>query len=235
MTTRILLVEDDDALAEGLARQLRRAGFEVERVANGDAALEVALARFDLAILDLMLPGTYGLDVLKRWRAREDGALPVVLLTARDHTADKVRGLSLGADDYVTKPFYPEELVARIHARLRRTGAAAKTDRLRVGPLEIDREARRASVAGEAMDLTPVELAILIHLAERAGRAVARADLASAVLDREDEGSERTLDVHVSRIRKKLGVHETHLATVWGIGYRLDAEARAGRAKKSER
>jgi two-component system response regulator MtrA len=204
--------------------------------ADGDAAVGVPLARFDLAILDLMLPGTYGLDVLKRWRARGDeGAIPVVLLTARDHTADKVRGLSLGADDYVTKPFYPEELIARIHARLRRSGAASKSDALRVGPLEIDRAAHEARLDGAPLELTPVELAILVHLAERAGRAVPRADLASAVLDREDEGSERTLDVHVSRIRKKLGAREAHLATVWGIGYRLDPEPRAGRGKKSER
>jgi two-component system response regulator MtrA len=230
MSAKILVVEDDEALAEGLVRQLRRAGFSVDHVADGDAALAVDLRGFDLAILDLMLPGTYGLDVLKRWRAREDGeSIPVVLLTARDHTADKVRGLSLGADDYVTKPFYPEELVARVHARLRRTKSGAATDVMRVGPIEIDRAAREVRVGGSALDLTPVEHAILVHLAERMGRAVTRADLASAVLDREDEAEGRALDVHVSRIRKKLGVHDGHLATVWGIGYRLDAEPRAAK------
>jgi DNA-binding response OmpR family regulator len=232
MTARILLVEDDDALAEGLVRQLRRAGFSVDRLADGDAALGVELTRFDLAILDLMLPGTYGLDVLKRWRASEEGAaIPVVLLTARDHTADKVRGLSLGADDYVTKPFYPEELVARIHARLRRTRGGGSSGAQRVGPIEIDDEAREVRVDGAPIELTPVEHAILAHLAERAGRAVTRADLAAAVLDREDEAEGRALDVHVSRIRKKLGAREAHLATVWGIGYRLDAEPRPTRKK----
>jgi two-component system response regulator MtrA len=230
MSARILLVEDDAALAEGLARQLRRAGFTVEHVADGDAALGVELTRFDLAILDLMLPGTYGLDVLKRWRGRADGeAIPVVLLTARDHMADKVRGLSLGADDYVTKPFYPEELVARIHARLRRTKAGAAGELLRVGPIEIDRGAREVRVGGRALELTPVEHAIVEHLAERAGRAVTRVDLAAAVLDREEEAEGRALDVHVSRIRKKLGDHEAHLATVWGIGYRLDETPRPPR------
>jgi len=238
MGARILLVEDDDALAEGLVRQLRRAGLEVERIADGDDAVRAELSRFDLAILDLMLPGTYGLDVLKRWRAREDGgAIPVVLLTARDHTADKVRGLSLGADDYVTKPFYPEELIARIHARLRRTGATSATDVLRVGPLALDRAAHQVTLEGNLLDLAPAEHAILLHLAERAGRAVTRADLASAVRDGDgDDGEGRSLDVHVSRIRKKLGTHEGHLATVWGIGYRLDATPREARAarKRSE-
>ena len=235
MGARILLVEDDDALAEGLVRQLRRAGLEVERIADGDDALRAELSRFDLAILDLMLPGTYGLDVLKRWRAREDGgAIPVVLLTARDHTADKVRGLSLGADDYVTKPFYPEELIARIHARLRRTASASATELLHVGPLEIDRSAHEVRLDGTSLELAPAEHAILVHLAERAGRAVTRADLVAAASDRDDDGEGRSLDVHVSRLRKKLGAHEGHLATVWGIGYRLDAtprEPRAGRKK----
>ncbi len=235
MGARILLVEDDDALAEGLVRQLRRAGLEVERIADGDDAVRADLSRFDLAILDLMLPGTYGLDVLKRWRAREDGgAIPVVLLTARDHTADKVRGLSLGADDYVTKPFYPEELIARIHARLRRAGATSATDVLRVGPLEIDRAAHAVKLEGVTLDLAPAEHAILVHLAERAGRAVTRADLAGAVHDRDDDGEGRSLDVHVSRIRKKLGAHEGHLATVWGIGYRLDTAARAARSPRKK-
>ncbi len=211
-------------------RQLRRAGFSVERVSDGDEAMRVALASFDLAILDLMLPGAYGLDVLKGWRAREDGAsIPVVLLTARDHTSDKVRGLSLGADDYVTKPFYPEELVARIHARLRRAKAAPEGDALRVGAIEVDEGAREARVEGQPVELTPAEFSILLYLARRAGRAVTRADLALAVLDREDELEGRALDVHVSRIRKKLGAHEKQLATVWGIGYRLDATPRPGR------
>ena len=232
MSARLLLVEDDEALAEGLVRQLRRAGFSVERLADGDAALGVELDRFDLAILDLMLPGTYGLDVLKRWRARgEWSAIPVVLLTARDHMADKVRGLSLGADDYVTKPFYPEELVARIHARLRGTRAVASTGTTRVGPIEIDLAAREVRVDGALVELTPVEHTILAHLAARAGRAVTRADLAEAALAREEEADGRALDVHVSRIRKKLGAREPHLATVWGIGYRLDAEPRTPRKR----
>ncbi len=235
MSARVLLVEDDDALAESLARQLGRAGLEVERVADGDDALGVDLSRFDLAILDLMLPGTYGLDVLKRWRASgpEGAELPVILLTARDHTADKVRGLSLGADDYVTKPFYPEELLARIQARLRRAKATTASV-LRVGAIELDLEAHEARADGAPLELTRVELAILVYLAERIGRAISRSELALAALDREEAGSDRALDVHVSRIRKKLGASAEQLATVWGIGYRLESEPRRER-KKSER
>lgn len=225
MTDSILLVEDDDALAEGLVQQLQRAGFRVTRLADGDEALTAELEGFDLAILDLMLPGTYGLDVLKRWRSTggRGAELPVILLTARDHTADKVRGLSLGADDYVTKPFYPEELLARIHARLRR-GKPAASAAIVLGALTIDPEARSARVHGEALDLTRVELDVLLYLAARVGRAIARSEIVDAVLDRHDENADRALDVHVSRIRKKLGAAADHLATVWGIGYRLEAE-----------
>ena len=227
MAPRLLLVEDDDALAENLARQLGRAGFQVERVADGDAALHVALERYDLALLDLMLPGTYGLDVLKRWRSGDGpgASVPVILLTARDHTSDKVRGLSLGADDYVTKPFYPEELVARVHACLRRAHGTSPRS-LEAGPLHLDPQAREARLDGVPMSLTRAELDVLLYLAARPGRAIARSEIVEAVLDRHDDAGERALDVHVSRLRKKLGAHAALLATVWGIGYRLDVQPR---------
>lgn len=223
MSARILIVEDDDAIAAALEKQLGRAGFTCTRMANGDDALLIETG-FDLAILDLMLPGTYGLDVLKRWRQGEASLreMPVILLTARDHTADKVRGLSLGADDYVTKPFYPEELLARVQARLRRRASTSTAEAIDVGPLQINAELREVRLHGEALDLTRAELEILLHLGKRLGHAVSRAELAELALDREDDLSgERALDVHMSRIRKKLGKESAMISTVWGIGYRL--------------
>ncbi len=168
-----------------------------------------------LVILDLMLPGTYGMDLLKLYRGRSD--VPVLILSARNETADKVRGLKLGADDYVTKPFWPEELVARVTARLRRP-ILSRGDVLTVGPFQIDTGARTAELGGERLDLTPSEYDILAALARRPDNAITRTALVEAALDL---GSERTLDVHVSRLRKKLGDHGKHIETVWGIGYRL--------------
>ncbi len=223
MSARILIVEDDDAIASALEKQLGRVGFTCTRLSNGDDALLIE-GGYDLAILDLMLPGTYGLDVLKRWRqgAPALAEMPVILLTARDHTADKVRGLSLGADDYVTKPFYPEELLARVQARLRRRAGTSAIESIDVGPLQIRPEHREVFLHEVALDLTRAELEILLHLGKRLGHAVSRAELAELALDREDDLSgERALDVHMSRIRKKLGKESSLIATVWGIGYRL--------------
>jgi two-component system response regulator MtrA len=162
-----------------------------------------------------MLPGTYGLDLLKLYRERSD--VPVLILSARNETADKVRGLELGADDYLTKPFWPKELVARVNARLRRP-MLTRGDALVIGPIRIDTGARTVELNGARLDLTPAEHDILATLARRPDMAVTRSDLAEAALDL---GSERTLDVHVSRLRKKLGDASKHLETVWGIGYRL--------------
>jgi DNA-binding response OmpR family regulator len=227
--SRILLVEDDAELGEELSRRLIREGYEVTWIRDGDEAMRAAPADFDLVLLDLGLPNAYGLDVLKRYRASSE--VPVMILTARDHTSDKVRGLSLGADDYVTKPFWPEELLARVRARLRRpvlgrggAGEARGVEeaaKLRSGAIEIDVQGRRASVGGEDVELTRAELAILELLARRVGRAVTRAEIAEEALD---GGGERALDVHVSRLRRKLGVEGARIATVWGIGYRLEGE-----------
>ena len=220
---RILVVEDDPALGAELVRQLERAGYVPSWIRDGDEALRAAPGDYDLVLLDLMLPGAYGMDVLKRYRAESE--VPVMLLTARDHTADKVRGLSLGADDYVTKPFWPDELLARIRARLRRPGLGrADASVVRVGTLEIQLEARRVLVADEPVELTRVELDLLAALAKRAGQAVTRASLVEHLPDPDRDGSERALDVHVSRLRKKLGAEGKRVATVWGIGYRLEAD-----------
>jgi len=155
------------------------------------------------------------MDLLKMYRERSD--VPVLILSARNETADKVRGLKLGADDYVTKPFWPEELVARVKARLRRP-ILSRGDSLTVGPFQIDTGARTAELNGERLDLTPSEYDILAALARRPDNAITRGALVQAALD---QGTERTLDVHVSRLRKKLGDASKHVETVWGIGYRL--------------
>lgn len=219
MAPRILVVEDDAQLGAQITERLKAAGYDVRWSRDGDEAARIDPAGFALVVLDLMLPGTYGLDVLKRIRAKSD--VPVLILTARDHPADRVRGLELGADDYVTKPFWPEELLARVRARIRRP-TMNRGERIVVGALAIDRAARRVEVAGEPVALTRVEFDLLAVLARRPGQAVTRRALAEEVLDPNRDGAERTLDVHVSRLRKKLGPESKRIATVWGIGYRLE-------------
>ena len=223
MGDRILVVEDDTELGPELVRQLEGAGFAVTWIQDGDQALRASLDGVALVLLDLVLPGTYGLDILKRYRATSQ--IPVVLLTARSHNADKVRGLSLGADDYVTKPFWPEELLARVRARLRRPAMGKPGgESVTIGGLEIDFAARTARVDGAPVELTRVEFDLLEALARRAGRAVARSALVEHTLDVARGGGERTLDVHISRLRKKLGTEGKRVATVWGVGYRLENE-----------
>jgi two-component system response regulator MtrA len=174
-----------------------------------------------LVILDLMLPGAHGFDVLKALRS-DHHHVPVLVLSARHEAADKVRGLELGADDYLTKPFWPEELLARVRARLRRPALAASGHTVEVAALRIDFDARLVTVEGATVDLTRVEFDLVAALARRPGAAVSRRWLAEHVLDPARDGGERTLDVHISRLRRKLGVAGALLATVWGVGYRLD-------------
>jgi two-component system response regulator MtrA len=222
MPDRILVVEDDDRLGAQIVDHLRRAGFETTWMTDGDDARGVDLAGVTLVVLDLMLPGTYGMDLLKLYRSRSE--VPVLILSARDDASDKVRALKLGADDYVTKPFWPEELVARVNARLRRP-ALRRSDVVRVAGLTIDLEGRSVEGPDGAIQLTRVEFDLLAALARRPGAAITRVALVDAALDPDKEGSERTLDVHVSRLRKKLGPAGAAIATVWGIGYRLGSEA----------
>ncbi len=219
MSRRILLVEDDAALGRQVVDHLKGAGFAPDWLRDGDRALGVDPSPYAMAILDLMLPGAYGLDVLKRLRTRSD--LPVLILSARHDSADKVRALELGADDYMTKPFWPGELVARVQARLRRP-ELRRGGVVEAGGLSVDLEGRLVAVDGKPVPLTRVEFDLLALLARRPGAAVSRASLLEGVLDPDREGTERTLDVHVSRIRKKLGSAGKRVATVWGVGYRLD-------------
>ena len=218
MSNRILLVEDDVALGQQVVQTLSQAGFDPHWVQDGDAARNLDPDDYRVIVLDLMLPGTYGMELLKRYRVRSE--VPVLILSARDDTADKIRGLKLGADDYVTKPFFPEELVARVQACLRRPNLVG-TDRLTIGAIQIDLERREASNGEGALSLTPVEFEILALLARRKGSAVTREALVDAALDSAQDSSRRTLDVHISRLRNKLGGDAAQLETVWGIGYRL--------------
>jgi DNA-binding response OmpR family regulator len=218
VSNRILLVEDDAALGRQVVDSLSQAGFEPHWVQDGDDARALRPDDYRLIVLDLMLPGTYGMDLLKRYRAKSE--VPVLILSARDDTADKIRALELGADDYVTKPFFPEELLARIQACLRRPNLSS-TERLVVGAIVIDFERREVTASSGPLSLTPVELEILATLARRKGGAVTRDALVEAALDPAQDSSRRTLDVHISRLRNKLGRDAAQLQTVWGIGYRL--------------
>jgi len=213
---RVLLVEDDIALGDQVVEHLEGIGCEVEWLKDGDEARAEDSNEYALIVLDLMLPGTYGMDLLKLFRSQGD--VPVLVLSARQDTSDKVRALKLGADDYLTKPYWPEELIARVRARLRRPELRREDGRRKVGAIVLDEGARTVEVEGSAVELTKAELDVLLALAKRPGSAMTRRALVEAALE---QGTERTLDVHVSRLRKKLGAAGAQIATVWGIGYKL--------------
>jgi len=225
VSERVLLIEDDEKLGAQVVGHLRRAGYEPTWIKDGDEAARVEPHPFSLIVLDLMLPGTYGMDLLKRFRASSE--VPVLILSAREDSSDKVRALKLGADDYVTKPFWPDELLARIAARMRRPALERREPVVTFGLLSIDVERRDVRVDGASIDLTNAELAILLALAKRPGSPMTRAALVDAALDPDSGGNERTLDVHVSRLRKKLGAYGECVATVWGIGYKLEPKSEA--------
>jgi two-component system response regulator MtrA len=223
MAERILLIEDDRELGTQILEQLRDAGFDTLWWTAGRPLTEADAAAIQLLILDLMLPGSYGLDVLKNLRTFSE--LPVLILSARNDSFDKVRALKLGADDYLTKPFWPEELIERVHARLRRP-TMQRERVVEIGPVRLDLETRAVFVGGGAIpELTRVEFEILAALMRRADATVTRRWLVEHVLDPERDGTQRTLDVHVSRIRKKLGRDDV-IETVWGLGYRFRTGAR---------
>ena len=218
MTKRLRLVEDDLKIARDIVQTFREDGFEVDWISDGQAALQRDPDGADVMVLDLMSPGAFGLDVLKAWRSKTDA--PVIVLSAKQDAIVKVRALELGADDYLTKPFWPEELRARVQARLRRPSLERSTVHEH-GPLRLDGDKREVTLSGASVDLTRVEFDLLHALVRRSGSAVARTWIVQNVLDPAREGNERTLDVHVSRIRKKLGPCGGWVTTVWGVGYRF--------------
>jgi DNA-binding response OmpR family regulator len=224
-TVSVLLVEDDARLAALTAEYLRERGVVVSVASDGVRGLEEALRhRFDAVLLDLMLPGKDGLEVCREIRARSD--VPILVLTARGEEADRVMGLELGADDYLPKPFSPRELLARIRAVVRRArGRAGPADRaVRVGRLSLDPGARRATLGGRELLLTGYEFSLLYALASRAGRVLSREQLIDLAGGSADEAFDRSVDVHVSRLRHKLGDDSRRprlLKTVRGAGYML--------------
>jgi len=215
----ILVVEDEEDIASLVRAYLERDGFRVVWAARGTEGLE-ALERNDvrLAILDLQLPDTDGFDLCRA--IRSCSRLPVVMLTARDEEVDRVTGLELGADDYVTKPFSPRELVARVHAVLRRAEPEHEEDAILAGDVALDRGSRSVTVAGAEVELTAREFDLLWHLAERPGVVVGRERLLERVWGLAFPGGTRTVDVHVGQLRRKLGRPEL-IRTVRGSGYKL--------------
>ena len=223
---RILVVDDEPDIVALVAYHLAKVGYRVATAANGHDALAVARReRPALLVLDLMLPGMSGFDVLTALRGDAGTRdVAVLMLTARKEEPDRIQGLSLGADDYLTKPFSPQELVLRVGAILRRVGAVAvPTEVLSVGAIDIDRGAHKVSVDGEEIDLTPTEFKLLLTLAERRGRVQARAHLLETVWEAAPDIQTRTVDMHIQRLRTKLGPAGDLVETVRGFGYRLKA------------
>lgn len=216
---RILVVEDEARIADILERYLRAEGFATERATNGRQALELWRAfQPDLILLDLMLPEISGLEVARTIRAKSD--VPILMVTAKADEVDRLLGLELGADDYITKPFSPREVVARVRAVLRRAGGAARpAQRYRVGAIEVDLDAFEARCGGAPVSLSPTQLRLLAALAQAEGRALSRHEL----LDQLGEAyvDERTVDAHVKNLRRRLGPCGAQIETVRGVGYRL--------------
>jgi two-component system phosphate regulon response regulator PhoB len=226
---RILVVDDEPDIIALVAYHLVKHGYRVSTASDGIAAVTAARNEVPaLIILDLMLPGKSGYEVLEEIRATPATRdMAVLMLTARKEEEDRIRGLALGADDYLTKPFSPQELVLRVAAILRRTTKGSATDVLKAGPIEIDRGEHRVRVDGSEVELTATEYKLLLLLAERRGRVQDRAKLLESVWDAAPDIQTRTVDMHVQRLRSKLGSAGDLVETVRGFGYRL----RAGHAR----
>jgi len=223
---QILIIDDDVALCELVTEYLEPLGFQIESVHRGDAGAERALAgEHSLVVLDVMLPGLNGFEVLRRIRA--ESKIPVLMLTARGDDIDRIVGLEIGADDYLPKPFNPRELTARIRAILRRTTSETPFDqasekRLHVGDVELDSGTRAITRAGQNVELTAVEFDLLEKLLRSAGQIVTREELSKQVLGRSSSPFDRSIDMHISNLRKKLGHRADateRIKTVRGVGY----------------
>ena len=225
---RILIVEDDQALVELLGFQFRRAEFEVESTADGEEALLLARETPpDIIILDWMIEGVSGIEVCRRLRRLPETAnVPIIMLTARGEEADRIRGLETGADDYVTKPFSPRELVARVQAVLRRVRPALAGEQLKYADIEMDLAEHRVKRAGAALALGPTEFRLLRHFLEHPGRVFSRERLLDSVWGHDSDIELRTVDVHIRRLRKAVnaGGRADLIRTVRSAGYALDSE-----------
>lgn len=235
MTNRILVVDDEPDITALVAYHLAKAGYRVSTAANGQDALKAARdERPDVVILDLMLPGVSGYDVLAELRRRDETReVGVILLTSRREEADRIRGLSLGADDYLSKPFSPQELSLRVNALLRRLGAPAVSagSTLSAGPISIDRSAHRVMLDGRELTLTATEYKLLLTLVERRGRVQTRPQLLETVWEAQPDIQTRTVDMHVQRLRSKLGDTGKLIETVRGFGYRFRGNERGSRTR----
>jgi len=225
MSSKVLVVDDEDHIIELARIYLTREGYEVEGVGDGSQALaRFAQIKPDLVILDIMLPGSDGLEICKE--IRKLSQVPIIMLTARDEVTDKVVGLEVGADDYLTKPFHPQELVARAKALLRRARVEPDAPKLiRAGKLEVDLERHEVRHEQAKVQLRPKEFDLLTLLARHPGRVFQRSELLDLVWGYDFPGYTRTVDVHVQQLREKLaaaGVTEPSIETVWGVGYRLE-------------
>jgi len=226
---KILIVDDEKDILELISFNLAKEGYLVETAESGEAALRAARdSSPNLLILDLMLPGLDGLEVCRQLKENEaTRRLPVLMLTAKGEDSDVITGLELGADDYITKPFSPKVLVARVRAVLRRSqqrGDAAAVDKISVHGIEIDTVRHEATVDGKPVTLSVSEFAILTHLALNPGWVFSRNQIISAVKGDDYPVTERSVDVQILGLRKKLGAHGTHIETVRGIGYRMREE-----------
>jgi two-component system response regulator RegX3 len=225
--TRVLVVEDEESFSEALSFMLRREGFEVEVAGDGNLAVEVFEQRgADLILLDLMLPGISGTEVCRQVRVKSQ--VPIIMLTAKDSEIDKVVGLEMGADDYVTKPFSSRELLARVRAVLRRHGEPEELMPMTIesGPVRIDADRHVVTVRGQAISLPLKEFDLLEFLVRNSGRVLTRAQLIDRVWGSDYVGDTKTLDVHVKRLRAKVEqdpANPTHLLTVRGLGYKFEA------------
>ncbi|MFN8653007.1 MAG: response regulator [Gemmatimonadales bacterium] len=233
MTQRILVVDDEPDITALVAYHLAKAGYRVSTAANGPDALKAAREeKPDIVILDVMLPGVSGYDVLAELRRREETRdVGVILLTARREEPDRIRGLSLGADDYLTKPFSPAELALRVNGLLRRLSApsVASGSTLAAGPINIERSGHRVTVEGKEIELTATEYKLLLTLIERRGRVQTRPQLLETVWEAQPDIQTRTVDMHVQRLRTKLGEAGELIETVRGFGYRFRSAERGSR------
>ena len=229
---KILIIEDEQLLADSIAEVLRRKGFEAEAVYDGETGAEYAeLGVYDLLILDVMMPGLDGIRTTAK--LRESCNVPIILLTAKSEDADKILGLNIGADDYITKPFNPLEVMARVKSQLRRYTSLGGADKgpglLTVGPITMDDGAKRVTVDGEPVSLTPIEYNVLKLLLSHPGQVFSSAQIYEQVWNDPAYGSENTVAVHIRHLREKIEIDPAdprYLKVVWGLGYKLEEGVR---------